>query len=251
MTTLTLLTKAPRGHQLKEIDDFLQTTFEELDVQAKIVGNAGGWVQVSVMGEDEEFAKNFIAKEIGLAPTTIENVQVGMELKGLIKKNSNPSFLAVDVGVIEPKIFQAKVSLRHLREVLMEEKPVELPKIAELWGLREGLPITIKVMGINLDEGVLEAELSTGQIDKLTLWRDSLLDRLIVLGASKSRVLEVLERTRLNRDVVDVESLGLFDQVLTCKLGTDAAGVISRVGGYLKTAGFVVFNARKIRDFLS
>jgi hypothetical protein len=251
MTTLTLLTKASRGHQLKEIDEFLQTTFEELDVQAKIVGNAGGWVQVAVSGEDEEFSKNFIAKEIGLAPTSIDNVQVGMELKGLIKKNPNPGFLAVDVGVIEPKIFWAKVPLRHLREVLADSKLVELPKISELWGVREGLPISIKVTGINLDEGILEAELAEGQLDKLRLWRDSLLDRLVVLGASKSKVLEVLERAHLSRDVIDVDSLGLFEHVLTCKLGTDGAGVIPRVGGYLKTAGFVVFNARKIREFLS
>jgi hypothetical protein len=60
----------------------------------------------------------------------------------------------------------------------------------------------------------------------------------------------VMERARLGRDVVDVEALGLFEHVLTCKLGTDAAGLIPRVGRFLRFARFVVFNPRKVLVFL-
>jgi hypothetical protein len=249
MTTLTLLTKAGSPHKAREINEFLQNTFADLDVEAKISGNAGSWIQVSVSGEDEEVAKNFIAKEIGLAPASLESIIVGTELKGLIKKNPNPGFLAVDVGLVKPKIFQANISLSHLRAVLMDDKKVELPKIAELWGLKEDFPVIIKVVGVNEADGIIEAELSSDQISKLCMWRDSFLDRLIVLGSPKGKVEEVLERARLDQDVIDIESLGLFELVLTCKLGTDAAGIIPRIGGYLKYAEFVVFNPRKIINF--
>jgi hypothetical protein len=247
MTTLTLLTKAGSPHKTREITEFLSATFADLDVQAKIVGNVGGWTQISIGGEDEAIAKSFIAKEIGLCPASIE---VGMELKGLIQRNKSPNILNVELGAIQNKVFVANISLPHLRAALMDDKKVELPQIMELWGLKEDFPVNVKVVSVNEAEGTVEAELSGSQIDKLKLWRDSLLDRLIVLGSPKSKVEEVLQRAHLDQDIIDIESLGLFEHVLTCKLGTDATGVIPRVGGYMKYAEFVVFNPKKIREFL-
>jgi len=125
-----------------------------------------------------------------------------------------------------------------------------LKKIAEIYGLAEGLPITIKVVGFVENDGVLEAELSAAHVEKLHAWQQSLLDRLIILGASKETVESVLERTRLSRDVINVDALGLFEHVLTCKLGTDATGVIPKIGRYLRNSVFVVFNARKSIGFI-
>jgi hypothetical protein len=45
--------------------------------------------------------------------------------------------------------------------------------------------------------------------------------------------------------------LGLFEHALVCKLGTDAVGLISKVGRGLRNARFVVFSPRKIRGFLA
>ncbi len=73
----------------------------------------------------------------------------------------------------------------------------------------------------------LQAELTVEQVEKLHSWQQSLLDRLIILGASKETIENVLERTRLTRDVIDVEALGMFEHALTCKLGTNAAGLVS------------------------
>jgi hypothetical protein len=44
--------------------------------------------------------------------------------------------------------------------------------------------------------------------------------------------------------------MGMFEHALTCKLGTDAAGLISKIGRKLRNARFTVFNPRKIRKFL-
>jgi hypothetical protein len=97
-------------------------------------------------------------------------------------------------------------------------------------------------------EEELSAELSAEQADKLVSWQLSLLDRLIVLGTSKETVVEVLDRTHLDRDVIDVEALSAFDFALTCKLGTDAAGLIPRMGRYMRGSVFVVFNVDKFKD---
>jgi hypothetical protein len=252
MTALTLLVKASHAAQLKQIDDLLKSQFEDLDVEVKVLGNpVNRWIQVSVSGEDEGVAASYIKKEIGICPTTLENVENSSVLKGYILKfDNNQQKLNIDVGIFEPKVIPAILPLAHLQAQLANGKEVPLKKIAETYGFAEGLPITIKVIGFAKDDGVLEAELSAAHVERLHAWQQSLLDRLIILGASKETVESVLERTRLSRDVIDVEALGLFEHVLTCKLGTDATGVIPKIGRYLRNSVFVVFNARKSLGFI-
>jgi hypothetical protein len=83
-------------------------------------------------------------------------------------------------------------------------------------------------------------------LEKLQLWKDSLLDRLLVLGVSREQVNLAVEQAELERDVVDVEALGMFEHALVCKLGTDAAGLIGRLGRKLWKAKFTVFNPKQL-----
>ena len=252
MTTLTLLVKASSSRQLNLIGDLLKAQFEELDVDAAVLGaQVNKWVQVSVSGEDESVAASYIKKEFGTCPVSLENASASSVLKGYISKvDIAQQQLIVDVGVFEPKVIPATISLAHLQAELVGGKQVALKKISELYGLVEDLPLSVKVVEADTESGVLKAELSPEQVEKLRLWRQSLLDRLIVLRLSLGEVERVMERTRLERDVIGVEALGMFEYALTCKLGTDAAGLISRVGRYMRNGRFVVFNSRKIRDFL-
>jgi hypothetical protein len=45
---------------------------------------------------------------------------------------------------------------------------------------------------------------------------------------------------------IDIEPLGILEHVLTCKLGTDAIGLIPKIGKKLKKTKFVVFNPEKL-----
>jgi len=249
MTVLTLLVKARNSRQLKVVDDLLKAEFENLDLDFKVLGApVDRWVQVSLSGEDEALATNYINKEIGICPISVKKVEKYSVLKGYITKLDNAkNELAVDVGVFEPSITQAVVPLAYLQAQLADGKKADLEKIIEVYGLQEDLPLNVKVVDLGgREEGRLQAELSTAQIDKISLWRQSLLDRLIVLGTSVRDIETVLERARLKRDVIDFERLGLFEYALTCKLGTDAAGLIPRMGRYMRNAVFIVFNPRKI-----
>ena len=253
MTALTLLVKASNLGQVKQIDELLKTQFEELDVEVKVLTiSANRWVQVSLSGEDEAIATSYINKEIGTCPTNLETAKNYPVLKGYISKlDLNKQELIVDVGIFEPKIVLATVPLACLQAQLVDGRKVDLKKIAEIYGLAERSPLSIKPLSPIAQEGdVLQAELSVEQIEKLHAWQQSLLDRLIILGASKETIENVLERTRLNRDVIGIETLGMFEHALTCKLGTDAAGLVGIVGRYLRNSVFVVFNAKKSLDFL-
>ncbi len=252
MTTLTLLTKAFNQGQIKQIATDLQRAFEDLEAKATIIGNpVNKWVQVEVSGEDEGIVKSYINKLMGTCPVNADNLTVGSEFKGYIQKNDKPDVLTVDVGVFEPKTIYAAVPLTTLQTQLLNGRTVDLKKISELYGLNTDMPITIKVKAIDIETGKMDAELSLAQVEKFKNWQDSLLDRLIILGTTSDDVVTTLERTRLNRDIISTEALGLFDHVITCKLGTDATGLIPKIGRYMRNARFVIFNPRKILNLIT
>jgi hypothetical protein len=254
MTTLTLLVKATNLGQAKQIDELLQTQFEDLDIEVKVLTNSSNrWVQVSLSGEDEAIATSYINREIGTCPTSLENAKNFSVLRGVISKlDLTKQEVVVDVGIFEPKIVLATIPLTTLHAQLVNGKAVDLKKIAENYALAERSPLSVKpVSPITEETAGFQAELAAEQVEKLHAWQQSLLDRLIVLGASKETLENVLERTRLTRDVIDIEDLGMFEHALTCKLGTNAAGLVSVVGRYLRNSVFVVFNAKKSLDLLS
>lgn len=248
MMNLTVLAKASHGGQLKQVGEILRNQFEGLDAEVKVTGNpVTKWIQVSVSGEDEAVAAAYIRKEIGICPVSLENVGNGAILKGYISKVDSDG-LIIDIGVFDPKITQAVLPLAVLQEGLAGGKDVAIKKIAEAYALSEGLPLIVKVTSKEAED--LQVALSAEQVEKFQSWQQSLLDRLIILRVSKDLVSSTLERTRLYRDVINIETLGLFEYALTCKLGTDATGLIPRVGRYMRYAVFQVFNAEKAMYFL-
>lgn len=252
MTTLTLLARVHGVSQLNQIGDALKLSLEGLEVEAKILGAvAGMWVQIALSGEDEGVATNYLAKEIGFCPTSFGNIKKSSTLKGYISSfEKSIEGLIVDVGVFQPKTVHATIPLSHLQAQLVDGRKIASRKISELFGFCENLPLNIKITHVNEEESRINAELSAQQVEKYEIWQEALLDKLIVLGVTLHEVKNALEYAKLNRDIISVESLGLFEHVLTCKLGTDAAGLIPKIGRLLKNAKFAVFNPRKIRAFL-
>ncbi len=252
MTKLTLLAKINNDYQLKQIGEALKLVFEGLEVEAKILGTvADRWVQIALAGEDEEIATNYVIKEIGICQSNFGNVKRLSTLNGYIAiLEKNGEELSVDVGVFEPKIVHAIIPLQRLQAQLVDGSKIALGKIAELFGFCKDLPISVKITRLNEEESLMEAELSSRQIRKYAVWRESLLDRLVVLGLPLHEIKMTLEHAKLDRDVIDVEPLGLLEHALTCKLGTDAAGLIPKIGRNLKNAKFAVFNPKRLRQFL-
>lgn len=249
MTELTLLTKIYNSHQMKQIDVILEDLFGDLSVEATVKGTAAGrWVHLEVSGEDEGVATKLLEREVGFCPVSMDKVKNFGDLKGFVTslEKSNEA-LTVDVGVFQPKPVYAMVHITNLQKTLTEGRSLSVKKISELWGFAENLPLKIKVTEANTEEGTVKAELQEIQVKNLLNWRDSLLDRLLIVGASASEVNAAVEHEGLGRDIIDVESLGLFEKALVCKLGTDAAGLIGRLGRHLRKARFTVFNPKNLQ----
>jgi hypothetical protein len=60
-----------------------------------------------------------------------------------------------------------------------------------------------------------------------------------------------LKKARVNRDAVNIEPLGFFENAVACKLGTDAVGLIPKIGKILRNSTFSVFSPKKVLEFMN
>jgi len=250
MPTVTLSTKVYSNFQLKLVDEKLQSMLKGLKVETKIRGvSSRGLVQIAVSGEDEKVASHYLDKEIGLCPTLLEHVEKFCTVKGYVASLKKEE-LCIDIGILSPSTIDAAIPLKRLQAQLADGRKMALKKIAELFGFVENLPLSVKICSVNKGNSRVEAMLSEKQLVLYRSWIKSLLDRLIILGASFNEVMLALKRTRCSRDFVSIEPLGLFEHAIVCKLGTDAVGLIPKIGRKLRNANFTTFNPRRIIESL-
>lgn len=250
MPTVTLPTKVYNNFQLKLVDEKLQSMLKGLKVETKIRGvSSRGLVQIKVSGEDEKVALNYLRGQIGLCPTFFQHAEKFSTVKGYVA-SLNKKELYVDIGIVSPNTVEAAIPLKLLQAQLVDGRKMALEKIADLFGFVENLPLSVKICSVNKEKSRVEAVLSEKQLDLYRSWTKSLLDRLIVLGASFNEIVLALKKTGCNRDVINIERLGLFENAVVCKLGTDAVGLVPKIGRKLRNANFSIFNPKENIEFL-
>ncbi|MEM3672900.1 MAG: DUF2110 family protein [Candidatus Bathyarchaeia archaeon] len=250
MLKVTLSTKIYNNSQTKIVSKFLKNMLKGLNASVEIVDvTPREHVKVAISGEDENVALQYLETEIGVCPENLDGVKKFSTLKGRITAlGKSKSEIYVDVGIHLPTDVDAIITLQRLQAQLADGRKIALKKLIELFGFCENLPLNVKVLDKN--EKYIETALSEEQLSKYKVWTRSLLDRLIVIGSSENEIKLALKEAGLKRDVIAVENLGFFENALTCKFGTDAAGLIAKVGRKLPNATFTIFSPRKIIELL-
>jgi len=253
MPTVVLLEKVYGPFPPETFEPALSSLCKGLKVSLTVVGKTGrGWIQTEVSGEDETAALHFIDREIGLAPISADKLKKFSVVRGrVVFSGKSKNELCVDVGVFSPETYDAVVPLQTLQAQLADGIKLPLQRLIELFCLYDNLPLKVKVAS-NVDDQkkLIEAELSEAQLSQIMYWIRSCLDRLLVLGAPFSDVERAVRVSRHFRDVVKIEPLGLLEQAVLCKLGTDATGLIPKLGRLLPNAVLAPFSPRKIRQFI-
>jgi len=251
MVAVTLLLKVFGKPQLKIVDGLFASMLDGLKVKLEPCRiSSRGWVQTGVSGEDETIALNLLAREVGLCPVSSDAASKFAPLKGFVTAfDKSKGFVNVDVGFLSPEAVDVKVPLRDLQAQLADGRKVALDKVVELFGLCKNQTLFVRVVKAETREDGFEAALAESQVSQYRRWASSLLDRLVILGASREAVEQALKRAECLRDVVIVESLGLFEHAVVCKLGTDAVGLIPKLGRCLSYAVFGVFSPRRLMEF--
>jgi len=206
-----------------------------LEARTRILGQVGrGWVKVEVQGEDEAVAINQLRRSFGLIPSSLEALGLPCTLEGYAVDVGKVGYgIYVDVGLFSPHVVDALIPLHTLRAQLADGGKESVRRIAGAYCLVDDLPLSLRVTRVDAVSRRLEAELSDVQISLFEEWARDGLERVLALGIPLEDAEEALRRSRLGRDVVGIESLGLFEHSFLCKLGTQAPGIIGRLGKYL------------------
>ena len=107
-------------------------------------------------------------------------------------------------------------------------------QVRERFGLVQHLPMRVVVDEPDQegDQEELVGELAEVERDRLYDWTRGA-GRVNVNSATRSEVRATVNRAGHADDVVTIERLGLLEQSIVCREGTDPPGLLSSVGGYL------------------
>ena len=248
MPIVTILEKLYGSVSPTDFEERYLSSVKDLAVQVHFAGTTKrGWILVDVSGKDQTIVLSLLDREFGLAPYSLKELKRFSLLRGRVAffgKNENELYVDLPIGT---ESLNVVVSEKSLQCQLADGKNVPFRRLVELFCLFEHVPFEVRIAETieNLSKNV-KAVLSERQISLFHNWIQYRFDRLIVLGSLFSDVEQTIKSCRLSRDVIRTESLGVLEHVVLCKLGTDAIGLIPKLGNYLKSAVLVPFSPKKI-----
>src|SRR6267143_1852399 len=196
-------------------------------------GQQGQWLQVRARGEDADAFLNLLKQEYGEAPVSRSNLEKWDIVRGFVAGAGRIGYgVYVDIGAQEPRPKDALFPLHRMRAQLADGEPNSAREILDANALVDFVPL--KLIVTELEGENITVELDDEARDNLVSWRKYPFDRVIVVGADKTQAENAVRVSGLQSDIVEVESLSLFVQSLVCKIGTDAPGVIAKIGGRLR-----------------
>ncbi len=249
MPTVTLLEKTYGSFAPKTFEPFFSSLCKGLKVRLRVVSKTDrGWVQIEVSGDDEIAALRFIDEKCGLAPVSLDRLKKFSVIRGrVVFSEKNHKALSVDIGVFYPKACDAVVPLEKLQSQLVDGKKIPLRRIIESFCLHDNMPLEVKIANrVNAQNTSMEAEFSEEQLSQFSQWIGSRVDRLLIFGALFPDVEYAVKASKHSRDIIRIESLSLLEHAVLCKLGTDAVGLIPKLGRLLSDALLFPFSPRKI-----
>ena len=196
----------------------------------------GQWLQIRAKGEDADAFLNLLRQEQGEAPVSRSNLEKWDAVRGFVAGAGRIGYgVYVDIGIQDPRPKDALYPLHRMRAQLADGEAKSAREILDVNALVDYVPLRMTVT--ELEGENISVEMNDEARDSIVSWRKYPFDRVIVVGADKAQAENAVKASGLQSDIVRVESLSLFVQSLVCKIGTDAPGVIAKIGGQLRGMG--------------
>jgi len=217
----------------------------ELDAGISLyIPSRNGWTQVGITGEDCEIVAELIANKFALAHLNINDIELQGNYQAEIMGTSG-SGLNFDMG-IERGHIECVVPNSNLNAQLADGKNLLLRHVVECYCLYPGMKIAVRISRKTDHE--IEGWLADSFIDRLDDWIKTGLDRILVFECFRKEAESSVLKAHLTRDVIAVDSLSLTVQSIVCKLGTDAVGLIPKLGHILRNQPLKPFQPKKIKS---
>jgi hypothetical protein len=204
-----------------------------------------GWARLDVDGDDREIMVELISRTLGRAQTELSNIEEHGNYQGIIIGERGGD-LEVDIGVEKPRTVNVKIKSSSLRAQLADGKLLPGVEIIDNYCLLPDSNVSIRVTRLEADSGVIEGWLSDSQIKLFSEWVTAGLDRIQVFHCFREEVQSAVRKANLERDIIATEPMTLTVHSVLCKLGTDAVGLIPKLGSVLRKSELNPFIPKRI-----
>jgi hypothetical protein len=216
-----------------------------VDLRGKTSRN---WVQVDVHGSETTVLTNYLRQQYGIAAVSLDDVQEHDTRKGKVVDAGKVGYgVYVDIGVSTPESIDVLVPLHALRRQLADGARLSTKQIIASFCLGANSPLDVRITKVDREKREVEAAISDRQVAVFKDWISLGLDRIIAYGASIETLHQVVQRSGLSRDVIEVTPIGLMEHSILCKLGTTGPGVVNTLGRSLPGSPLCVFRPKVIR----
>jgi hypothetical protein len=244
---ITILER-PSEITARSFNQKLEKALDELKTELNATTNLDGftsnrWARIGISGEDSEILAELIINEYGLAHTDLREIEAPGVYESIIT-GSNTQGLEFDVGLEKPRHVNCSVPASHLIAQLADGKNIQCREIIEDYCLFPGVRLSVRIT--RKTDSEIEAWLSDSQIERLSGWITSGLDRIEAFDCYKQEVEAAILKANLSRDIISADRITLTVQSITCKLGTDAVGLIPKLGSVLKRQKLSPFIPKRI-----
>ncbi len=196
----------------------------------------GQWLQIRAKGADADAFLNLLRQEQGEAPVSRAKLGKWDIVRGFVAGAGRIGYgVYVDIGIQDPAPKDALYPLHRMRAQLADGEAKSAREILDSNALVDYVPLRMTVTEFQGEN--ISVEMEDEARDRIVSWRKYPFDRVIVVGANRTQAENAVKASGLQSDIVEVESLSLFVQSLVCKIGTDAPGVIAKIGGSLRGMG--------------
>jgi len=234
-------------HFQTELDAAICAMAGALSASARFISfSKRGWTIINVEGDDSEVLVELLSRKFGLAVSDASKIEQYGNYRGLIQ-NAAPDLL-VDVGVESPVPVFVKVKSGSFLAQLADGKKVPPKDVTEFYGMLPELPVSIRVSKAGTGETPPEGWLSDSQISLFSDWVVCGLERVQVFDCLPRQLNYAVRESHLEGDIISTEQLSLTTHSVVCKVGTNAVGVIPRLGSILRRSKLVPFVPKRIEE---
>jgi hypothetical protein len=254
MKSITILEKTYGSYKVAALNAFktrLAKELEGLQVDLRrVYNNPRGWITIELEGADEDAAINFIDHKFG-STSTLGSLEVGAIKKGKLLETGKYGFgLFLDLGIEFKETVDAFLPLYTLRAQLARNEKIPLRDLIYAYGLLDHYTLDLKIESIDRLNRKIQVSLSDDQLSLFRNWATSGLERLVVSGTTRHHLKKIILQTRHFRDIVAIDRMGLLEEIIVCKRGTQARGLLSEIGILLKDAQIQLFIPANVRNYL-
>jgi hypothetical protein len=228
------------------IESAVRTLKGDLSSSVKLDGfSKSGWARINITGDDSEVVSELVARKLSQAQTELAKIESQGVYEGIVTGETKDC-VEVDIGIDTPRPLNVKIRVETLRAQLADGKPIGSNGIIRDYCLFPGSKASVRITRLERASGVIEGWFADSHIERLSSWMTGNLYRIQIFDCYEQEVESAVKKSNIERDIVSIEPATLTAQSVVCKLGTDAVGLIPKLGSVLRKRELQPFIPKRI-----